>query len=103
MTARYGDADTVHHAELAWPEGAGGVMLGSYRPDRDWCRTPGTAGGYVVTGDVDGLYRRVRHRNADVIRELADTDYGSREFAVRDPEGNLWSFGTYAGASAPAG
>jgi len=29
--------------------------------------------------------------------ELNDTDYGSREFSVRDPEGNLWSFGTYRG------
>ena len=27
--------------------------------------------------------------------ELADQDYGSRDFAVRDPEGNIWSFGTY--------
>ena len=26
---------------------------------------------------------------------LHDTDYGSRDFACRDPEGNLWSFGTY--------
>ena len=25
------------------------------------------------------------------------TDYGSRDFAVRDPEGNRWSFGTYRG------
>ena len=30
-----------------------------------------------------------------VVRELSDTDYGSREFSVRDPEGNVWSFGTY--------
>ena len=28
--------------------------------------------------------------------ELTDTDYGSRDFSVRDPEGNVWSFGTYA-------
>ena len=26
---------------------------------------------------------------------LTDLDYGSRDFSVRDPEGNLWSFGTY--------
>jgi len=31
--------------------------------------------------------------------ELSDTDYGSRDFSVRDPEGNLWSFGTYGPAS----
>ena len=30
--------------------------------------------------------------------ELHDTDYGSRDFAVLDPEGNRWSFGTYRGA-----
>ncbi|TWG84000.1 hypothetical protein L603_002200000110 [Cellulosimicrobium cellulans J34] len=28
---------------------------------------------------------------------LRDTDYGSRELVLRDPEGNLWSFGTYRG------
>ncbi len=27
--------------------------------------------------------------------ELVDQDYGNREFAVRDPEGHTWSFGTY--------
>jgi uncharacterized glyoxalase superfamily protein PhnB len=26
-----------------------------------------------------------------------DTDYGSRDFAAQDPEGNRWSFGTYRG------
>ena len=29
--------------------------------------------------------------------DLHETDYGSRDFAVRDPEGNRWSFGTYRG------
>jgi len=28
---------------------------------------------------------------------LHDTDYGPRDFAVRDPEGYRWSFGTYRG------
>jgi uncharacterized glyoxalase superfamily protein PhnB len=28
--------------------------------------------------------------------EPVDQDYGSRDFSVRDPEGNLWAFGTYA-------
>jgi uncharacterized glyoxalase superfamily protein PhnB len=32
---------------------------------------------------------------ARVVRELEDMPYGSREYSVRDPEGNLWSFGTY--------
>ena len=27
--------------------------------------------------------------------EPEDTEYGSREYAARDPEGHFWSFGTY--------
>ncbi len=98
VTARHGDdGEIVRHAELRWPEGVGGIMLGSHKPGTDWCREPGTAGAYVVTAHPDGLYDRVVSRNADVVRPLADTDYGAREFVVRDPEGNLWSFGDYRG------
>ncbi len=104
VAARYdGDDGTVAHAELRWPEGVGGIMMGSHRPGRLWCREPGSAGGYIATADPDALYRRVCDRHADVVMPLADTDYGSREFAVRDPEGNLWSFGSYPGAPTPAG
>ena len=38
---------------------------------------------------------RARAAGARIVREPADTDYGSRDYAARDPEGNLWSFGTY--------
>ena len=104
VTARYADGPQVHHAELCWSEGAGGIMLGSVRPDSDWTREPGTAGLYVVTSDLDALHQRVVATAAaygvEITRPPADTDYGSREFAVRDPEGNLWSFGTYPGRSA---
>lgn len=103
VTARHGEGDTVDHAELLWPEpGAGGVMLGSHRPGRAWSREPGTAGTYVVTTDPDALFERVRRHGADVVRPLQGTDHGSREFTVRDPEGNLWSFGTYGGQALPA-
>lgn len=39
--------------------------------------------------------KRARRADAEIVRPLADTDYGSREFMSRDPEGNIWSFGTY--------
>ncbi|MEB3022327.1 VOC family protein [[Mycobacterium] crassicus] len=96
LTARHG-GDTVKHAELLWPEGSGGIMLGAHQPGAGWCREPGTAGAYVVTADPDGCYERVVSRKADIVRPLADTDYGAREFTVRDPEGNLWNFGDYTG------
>lgn len=91
----------VAHAQLDWPEG-GGIMLGSYKPDAAWSLTPGTCGMYVVTADVDGLYRRVVDAGAEIFQELVDQDYGNREFAVADPEGNLWSFGYYPGELPPA-
>jgi uncharacterized glyoxalase superfamily protein PhnB len=99
-TAVYGDADRVHHAELAWPLG-GGIMLGSAPSDGvddNWPLRPGSSGCYVVCDDPDALYARAVAAGAKVTMELHDTDYGSREFIVSDPEGNRWSFGTYRGA-----
>jgi uncharacterized glyoxalase superfamily protein PhnB len=109
--AVYGDGDAdggrVAHAELLWPLG-GGVMLGSAGSAEDgsraaddpWALRPGGSGIYVVTDDVDALFARAVTAGAAVIRKPEDTDYGSRECAVRDPEGNRWSFGTYRGARA---
>jgi uncharacterized glyoxalase superfamily protein PhnB len=92
-----GDPTSVDHAELRWPLG-GGIMLGSARESGDWPESPGHSACYLVTDDPDGLFTRVTSSaGATVVRPLSDTDYGSREFAIRDPEGNLWSFGTYSG------
>ena len=100
-TAVYADGDRVHHAELAWPLG-GGIMLGSAPPSESsapdpWPVPPGSGSCYVVTDDPDSLCARARRAGAQITTELHDTDYGSRDFAVRDPEGNRWSFGTYRG------
>lgn len=97
-TAVMRDGDVVHHAQLSWPLG-GGVMLGSVRggPDDPWPLQPGTFGAYVVVDDPDALYERARAAGAEITMDLHDTDYGSRDFALRDPEGNRWSFGTYRG------
>ena len=89
----------VEHAELRWPEG-GGVMLGSASSDgNEFQRLPtGASALYVVTDDPDGLHERATSAGARVVRDLEDEDYGSRGFTVADPEGNLWTFGTYRGA-----
>lgn len=100
-TAVYEDGDRVAHAELDWPEG-GAIMLGSYdEKSQDWCLKPGTFGAYVVTDRVDDLYQRLSAAGVEIIREIEDQPYGSREFAIADPEGNKWSFGTYRGAPRP--
>jgi uncharacterized glyoxalase superfamily protein PhnB len=78
-------------------------MLGSARetgPDDPWPQRPGSFAAYVVTDEPDALFARATAAGATVLRELHETDYSSRDFAVRDPEGNLWSFGTYRGEPA---
>jgi uncharacterized glyoxalase superfamily protein PhnB len=98
-TAVYGEGDRVDHAQLSWPPG-GGVMLGSARgPGEEdaWPVQPGSFGAYAVTDDPDGLFARATAAGAEVLAGPHDTDYGSRDFAAADPEGNRWSFGTYRG------
>jgi uncharacterized glyoxalase superfamily protein PhnB len=97
-TAVYGEGDRVDHAELSWPPG-GGIMLGSVRDsDGDnWPLKPGSFGAYVVTDEPDALFGRAIAAGAHVLLDPYDTEYGSRDFAVQDPEGNRWSFGTYRG------
>lgn len=96
-TAVYTGGGLVQHAQLSWPEG-GGVMLGSLRSDGSPLDlTAGRFCCYVVCSDPDALHRRATAAGARVFQELTDTAYGSRDFAVLDPEGNLWSFGTYRG------
>jgi uncharacterized glyoxalase superfamily protein PhnB len=91
-----GSGDVVVHAQLTWPEG-GGVMLGSHRDDDRWPLQPGSSGCYVVTADPDAVHDRAVAAGAEITDPLHETDYGSRDFAARDPEGNRWSFGTYRG------
>lgn len=89
----------IAHAELRWPEG-GGIMLGSAVPDGNEFeqRPTGAASVYVVTDEPDTLYARATAAGAEIARGLVDEEYGSRGFSARDPEGNIWSFGTYRGA-----
>ena len=95
-----GEADDprpIHHAELKWPLG-GGIMLGSARPDADDPFPDGPVSIYVVCDDPDALYEQARKGGAEIVVPLKDEDYGSRGFTARDPEGNVWTFGTYRGA-----
>lgn len=93
-----GEDRAVVHAELAL--GTSVFMLGSAGNDELGLRTPrelgAVSGGvYVLVEDIDAHYERARAAGAEIVRELADTSYGSRDYLARDPEGNLWSFGTY--------
>ncbi len=92
----------VAHAELR--VGSGMVMLGSQRDGAAHERFPVsaprsvsalTAGFYVIIEDPDAHHERARAAGAEIVMELTDQDYGSRDYTARDPEGHLWTFGTY--------
>ncbi|MDP9864547.1 MULTISPECIES: VOC family protein [Streptosporangium] len=95
--ASYGDSETVRHAELVWPAGNGGVMLGPAGAGNECGQPVGTGSTYVVVDELDALFARATAAGARVVRGIRDEDYGGRGFTVRDPEGALWSFGTYQG------
>lgn len=90
--------DVVEHAQMAY--GASILMLGQSRED-DYDTMVGEPGGrrtdalYLAVDDPDALFAKVKTSGAPIEMEIKDTDYGNREFACRDPEGNLWSFGSY--------
>ena len=46
------------------------------------------AGIGLATKDLDGTFERLQ-RDAEVVQEPTDQDYGVRDCAVRDPAGNL--------------
>jgi uncharacterized glyoxalase superfamily protein PhnB len=83
----------VTHAEIKFANGL--VMVGSAGPGLP--ASAGTSGRgtgiYVVVEDVDAHYARARDAGADITepRDLGHT----REYGARDPEGNVWHFGTY--------
>jgi uncharacterized glyoxalase superfamily protein PhnB len=81
-----GQDGVIHHAEVRL--GAGLVMFGQRRDDV-------TTSIYATVDDPDAHYERARAAGAEIVRELAYTDYGSREYSARDLDGNLWSFGSY--------
>jgi catechol 2,3-dioxygenase-like lactoylglutathione lyase family enzyme len=46
-------------------------------------------GVHFRTDDVDGTFENVRAAGAEIVSEPADQFWGVRDFAVRDPSGNL--------------
>lgn len=100
-----GPDNTIAHAQLTL--GSAMIMLGSAATSSLRVKSPRTLGGvsgaiYVVIDKVDAHCARARAAGATIIREPTDEDYGGRDYACRDPEGHLWSFGTYAPTIEPA-
>jgi uncharacterized glyoxalase superfamily protein PhnB len=92
----------VAHAQLCY--GTGMIMIGSASMDTAYSRhivQPSEIGNretqsvYVVVPDADLVYARARAGGADMLIDIKDEAHGGRGFTCRDPEGHIWSFGTY--------
>jgi uncharacterized glyoxalase superfamily protein PhnB len=108
------DGDVVEHAELTFDDGM--VMLGSVRrgADREFDRLVTTVAEvgrptctpYIVVDDVRAHAERARVGGAEIVMPPEEQGYGGANYTARDPEGNLWSFGSYdpwgATGSAPS-
>ncbi len=87
----------VRHAQLKLVTNV--IMLGSVRPD-DGMTSPqvlgiSTQALCVYVDDLDAHFERAQSAGAEITSPPKDTDFGAREYHVRDLEGHLWTFGTY--------
>ena len=91
-----GENGTVRHAELRL--GPGVIMLGSggkVKKERPRDHADADISLYVAVDDPDAHYARAKAAGAEIIRDVIDTDHGSRDYGALDLEGNVWWFGTY--------
>lgn len=90
------ESGAVSHAELA--HGDGVIMVGS-RTEPGSRFDTGKAVIYLDVDDADAHHDKAVAAGATVVYPLVDQPYGSREYAVADAEGNIWSVGTYRPAA----
>jgi uncharacterized glyoxalase superfamily protein PhnB len=92
----------IAHAQLT--RDGGMIMLGTVSEHDDYGRVlaqPDQVGGretqtvYLQVDDADRICERARNAGAVILQEPADTEFGSRGFMCRDPEGHVWNVGTY--------
>ena len=95
------DSGGIAHAQLALGDGM--IMLGSVRAN-DYgllMKQPDEVGGaqtqssYLVVPDPDAVHARAVAAGARIALAIKDEDYGGRGFSCHDPEGHLWSIGSY--------
>lgn len=96
-----GEGGAILHAQLTFENSM--IMLGTARDDEfgKLQKTPADVGGvgtqspYIIVRDVDAHHARAAAAGAEIVHPPEDQDYGGRLYSCRDPEGHLWSFGSY--------
>jgi uncharacterized glyoxalase superfamily protein PhnB len=96
-----GENGRIEHAQLVF--GNGMIMLGSAGegefdklqkplPDKD---APVSQSPYIIVTDIAAHYVRAVAAGAEIVMAPEKQEHGGSAYSCRDPEGNLWNFGTY--------
>ena len=98
------DEGQVVHAEMHLPQGGTLVFGSARRGEGVHGNLPtGCSASYVVTDQVYVAHDRARRAGAEIVQAPHETAFGTgvptHAFTARDSEGNLWTFGTYAGST----
>jgi uncharacterized glyoxalase superfamily protein PhnB len=85
-----GPADQPGVAIVLTPPGVDPGITEDERRTINEMMAKGTYGGLLLaTKDVDATFEKLQDTDIDIVQEPTDQPYGIRDFAVRDPAGNL--------------
>ena len=96
------DKNNIQHGELTL--GNAMIMISPSNNAAEFgkhTRTPDEVGGYstqtpyIIIEEIDAHYKKAKTANAEIILDIKDEDYGGRGYSCKDPEDNIWSFGSY--------
>ena len=95
------ETGTIQHAEMRM-----GDSLYMFGPEGDtpfsrYMTAPRDTGGrettvmYVIVGDVETHNAKAMAAGATIIVPLEEQAHGGLQYSLRDPEGHVWTIGTY--------
>jgi uncharacterized glyoxalase superfamily protein PhnB len=95
------EADATLYAQLTF--GRALLMLAPVgdTPIEKFMKQPDEIGGaetqscYFVVADADEHCAKAKAAGAEIVLPVEDDDFGGRGYTCRDPEGHIWTFGTY--------
>lgn len=96
------DNGKIFHAQLVL--GNALIMVNPFNPDTAFGKMlnlPKNLEGYntqtpyFIIEHVDEHYKNAKANGAKIVMDIKDEDYGGRGYSCKDPEGNIWSFGSY--------
>jgi len=96
-----GPDNTIAHAQLTL--GTGMVMLGSMDNNEygKYIKPPqlldgiNTQTSYIYIKNINAHYAKAKSAGANIIIDLREEEYGGKLYLCKDPEGYLWSIGSY--------